>query len=74
MIDQIIKDLGGLSKAARALGITRQRLWNWRTRGIPAEEIIRLAEATGWTTTPHQLAPRLYPNDLDGLPVREDLK
>ena len=72
MIDQIISDLGGLSKAARALGITRQRLWNWRSRGVPAEEVIRLAEATGWTTTPHQIAPEIYPHEQDGLPSRAD--
>lgn len=34
----LISDLGGVAELARVLGYSMQRVQNWKTRGIPAEE------------------------------------
>lgn len=33
--DDIIKHFGGVTQAAKALGMTRQAVYNWRTQPIP---------------------------------------
>jgi SOS-response transcriptional repressor LexA len=35
---------------ARRIGTTDQRLYNWRKRGLPAEEVLKVAEAFGVST------------------------
>lgn len=60
---------GGLSRFADALGTTMQRVGNWRSRGrVPADVVLRVAAATDWQVTPHDLRPDIYPNPDDGLP------
>ena len=33
--DDIVKHFGGVTQAAKALGMTRQGVYNWRTQPIP---------------------------------------
>jgi len=41
-IDQIIKAFGGVSHTAKALGVTRQTVYNWRRSGeVPAVRVIQ---------------------------------
>lgn len=37
----LISELGGVAELARLLDYTIQRVQNWKTRGIPAEEKIK---------------------------------
>lgn len=53
---------------ARALGVSQQVICNWRARGLPIEWVLRVAAATGFEVTPHDLRPDLYPNPTDALP------
>ncbi|CAK0761035.1 transcriptional repressor of cell division inhibition gene dicB [Gammaproteobacteria bacterium] len=58
----------GISKLARALGLTHGAIVNWFARGqIPAEWVLRIVRATEGSITPHDLRPDLYP-DKDWLP------
>jgi DNA-binding transcriptional regulator YdaS (Cro superfamily) len=68
-----IKKSGGASALAQKLGVSLQRLNNWRSRGrIPADMVIRYSCARDWEVTPHQLRPDIYPNPTDGLPASKE--
>lgn len=46
-LDKAIEIVGGLSKLAKALGVSTQRVSNWRSRGVPesfAPEIERVTK------------------------------
>ncbi|XTZ40036.1 transcriptional regulator [Salmonella enterica] len=36
---------------------------------LSPEKALRIAEATNYVVTPHELRPDIYPNPTDGLPV-----
>lgn len=73
-----IHQLGGPSAVARMrreAGMRAATPWavsKWVREGLPAENVLWLAERTGWAFTPHELAPALYPNPRDGLPQAGD--
>lgn len=68
-LERAIDEVGGKSKLARAVGVTKQAISKWvRQRSIPVERVISVSRATGWQVTPHQLRPDIYPNATDGLP------
>ena len=68
-IQKAIDQMGGTVKLANALRTSPQRVNNWLVRGIPHSEVLSIAAATGWTITPHELRPDIYPHPDDGLPV-----
>lgn len=71
IIKEAIERAGGPSAVGRAFGIGRVSVWEWVNKGaIPDNRILRIAELTDWEYTPHRLAPALYPNPKDGLPVQ----
>lgn len=71
IIKAAIEEAGGGSAVARSLGIGRVSVWEWVNKGaVPDPRVLQLAELTHWKYTPHQLAPSLYPNPTDGLPVQ----
>lgn len=56
-----IDELQGPAKAARALGVSPQRLSNWRKRNsVPTEFCIPLEEAVSGKVTRYQLRPDVY--------------
>lgn len=47
-LESVVKDLGGDAEVSRILGHNSASLvYNWRFRGVPAEQALRLEEITG---------------------------
>ncbi|WP_208455954.1 Cro/CI family transcriptional regulator [Burkholderia vietnamiensis] len=70
LIKDAVTAAGGATAVAAAFGISRISIYEWIDKGrVPEPRVLRLAELTNWKITPHQLAPALYPNPRDGLPV-----
>lgn len=68
-IRTVMKDAGGVTKVARAMGLRPQCVCNWAAKGrIPEAHVLAWCRAVEWRRTPHQIAPHLYPHPLDGLP------
>jgi DNA-binding transcriptional regulator YdaS (Cro superfamily) len=63
-------ELVGLHPLAKHLGVSYQAIQKYKKTVAPAERVIGIAEATGWTITPHEIAPNIYPHPHDGLPVK----
>lgn len=64
-----IKRAGGPQCLADKIGVSIQRLSNWRKRGgVPADMVLNYCAALEWKTIPHQVRPDLYPHPDDGLP------
>ena len=42
----IIRHFGGVSQTARALGMTRQGVYNWRTQPIPYPRQLHIQQAS----------------------------
>ncbi|RQQ30516.1 YdaS family helix-turn-helix protein [Burkholderia stagnalis] len=71
LIKDAVTEAGGARAVAAAFGISRISVYDWIEKGrVPEPRVLRLAELTNWKFTPHQLAPALYPNPLDGLPPK----
>ena len=60
-IDQAISRAGGVSALAKLLGTSPQVVCNWRRRGIPAERVLAVEQATEGEVTRYDLRPDLYP-------------
>lgn len=60
MVDRVIEKAGGLTRAARALGIMNPSvIANWRTRGrVPAERVLEVERITGIPR--EQLRPDIF--------------
>ena len=70
LIKDAVTEAGGATAGATAFGISRISIYEWIEKGrVPEPRVLRLAELTKWKFTPHQIAPALYPNPRDGLPV-----
>lgn len=54
-LDKAIGTTDGASLLAAALGVTVQRLWNWRARGVPAEFCPAIEHATAGEVTCEEL-------------------
>lgn len=58
IVEDVIVRLGGVSAAARALGVTHPTIIGWRARArIPAEKVMAVSELTG--IAPAKLRPDL---------------
>ena len=68
-IENAIRQSGSASALGLAIGVTKMAVSLWRRKGVPAERVLQVFEATG--VTPHELRPDLYPNPSDGLPKQE---
>lgn len=66
---ELIKKAGGPVAVGRLFGIAGQAVSGWYVKGIPADRVLTIAEATQWQVTPHDLRPDIYPNPTDGLPA-----
>jgi len=67
-IAAVIKNIG-LNVIAQRMTVTAQRVCNWRTRGIPGDQVVAFCRAANWEITPHEINPDLYPNPHDGIPT-----
>lgn len=71
-IRAVMQEAGGLLAVCRRMGLKPQRVCNWSASGrIPDAHVLAWCRAVDWRCTPHQIAPHLYPNPLDGLPRRD---
>lgn len=63
----------GIEKASSALGVSIPAIKHYRNgiRKVSPSKVLATCKATGWTVTPHELRPDLYPNPTDGLPAGE---
>ena len=61
---------GGQTALATKLGTRQSTVNSWlrRGRGIPADQVLDVAEAIDYQLTPHELRPDVYPYADDGLP------
>lgn len=67
-IAKVIDEFGATVIAQR-MGIdVSQRVFNWKSRGVPLDQAVEFCKAVDWKITPHQLYPKNYPNAHDGLP------
>ena len=62
-ISSVINHLGGVTKAAKILGLVPMAICQWRKRGIPSHQVLKIYYATKGVVTPHQIRPDLYPTD-----------
>lgn len=56
--NQAIKNLGGLTKAAKRYKISIQAVQNWRARGVPQDRVKEIAADSG--VARELLLPDLY--------------
>jgi DNA-binding transcriptional regulator YdaS (Cro superfamily) len=61
---------GGKIALALALGLDRTAVYSWKE--CPHERVLPVSELVGWSVTPHQLRPDLYPNPTDALPQAKE--
>ena len=59
-LEEAIHRAGGVSATARALGVSRQAVFAWKKRGIPATRVRSLTELVAHTVTPEQLRPDIF--------------
>ena len=59
-LDKAINYFGSQSSMAKALGLTPMAVSNWKKRGIPAERVLSIEEATHGAVTRLELRPDLY--------------
>lgn len=52
----------------RRLGVTQSAVAQWVAGQVGAERVLKVAAATDWRVTPHELRPDLYPHPEDGMP------
>lgn len=62
-LQRAIDHFGNQSALARAIGVTPQMVTNWKDRGIPAEQAVKIEHATSGAITVRELRPDLYPQD-----------
>lgn len=48
--------------------VSPQGVAKWAETGVPSERVLKVAEATNFEVTPHELRPDIYPYPTDGLP------
>jgi DNA-binding transcriptional regulator YdaS (Cro superfamily) len=60
-VDAAKQAAGGGSKLARALGLTRQAVYQWDS--IPTDHVLKVEEVTGLPR--HQLRPDIYPENRE---------
>lgn len=64
-LKRAIEQVGGLTKAAGALGVSPQRLGNWIDRGVPAEHCPSIERITDGAVRCEELRP-----DVDWAAIR----
>lgn len=57
LIDRAIKACDGLTKLAQAMGLSPQRITNWRKRGVPVEHCAELEAITNCAVRRWEMRP-----------------
>ena len=57
---RLIEDQGTVTAFARRLRISRQSIYNWQRKGIPAERVQWLVTRLKGSVTKHDLRPDLW--------------
>lgn len=57
----------GVVELSLAMNMSRAACSLWDK--VPDGRVLQLCETVGWTTTPHEVRPDLYPHPDDGLPA-----
>jgi DNA-binding transcriptional regulator YdaS (Cro superfamily) len=52
--------LGGVSATARKFGVSRQVVWNWTKRGIPANKVPTLVELVDHQVSANELRSDIF--------------
>jgi DNA-binding transcriptional regulator YdaS (Cro superfamily) len=71
-LERAVTIAGGQSHLARRIGgkVKQQHVHNWMKTGVVSpDHVITVAAAVDFQVTPHELDPKLYPNERDGLPA-----
>ena len=68
-IQEFLKDKSQQS-FAKAIAVSQAMVSKWflGTR-VAGDSVLKVAIATDWQVTPHELRPDLYPHPQDGLPA-----
>lgn len=68
--DKAVRVIGSVSAVSRLFGFkSSQSVANWIERNrVPSERVLKLCELGGWSVTPHDLRPDIYPDPSHGLP------
>ena len=59
-IEKIIHANGGLSALARKIGVSRQVVYNWSLKGVPANKVLILCELADHQVSPQDLRPDVF--------------
>ena len=59
-LDRAIKVLGGVTKAAYAIGVRQSAVSNWKARGVPIDKAISIETATGGAVKRYELRPDIF--------------
>ncbi len=67
---RVIKLVDTQRALAEKVGCKQSAIAMWLAReSVPSDMVLKVAEASGWQVTPHELRPDIYPNPTDGLPA-----
>lgn len=56
-LDRACEAVGGPTKLAALIGVSKQSVTNWRTRGVPAEHVPDIERATGGAVRAEEILP-----------------
>ncbi len=57
-----IETVGSQAELARRLGTSPMRIANWKRRGVPPEQVLRVVRAANGRVRPYDLRPDIYPD------------
>ena len=63
-LDQAIEAVGGVAVVAVQLNVSRQAVYKWRAKGLPAERVLSIEKLTQGRISRHDLRPDIYPRDM----------
>ena len=63
-LDRAIEAIGGVAVAAEELKISRQAIYKWKAKGIPAERVLEIERLAKGRVRCYELRPDLYPRDM----------
>lgn len=55
-----VQAIGGYTKLADALGLTKANVWNWGSRRVPAEYVLKVEDLCGGLVTRYELRPDVF--------------